>query len=153
MNRHLRRAVALAPLLATLASLAAAGCGGGAEPAGPVATAAWARPTPAMVTVGAAYLRLRSRRDDRLLEVTVPDSVAARAELHEVTRDAAGGMGMRRLEALALPAGRVVELRPGAAHIMLLELRRPLVEGDVVALALRFEHAPPETLRALVRAR
>ncbi len=131
---------------ALMAAAVLAGCGRTVPANRPIATDAWIRPTPPMVTVGAAYATLRAGRDDRLLAIAVPDTIAGHTELHESTRDAAGRMGMREVEGLALPAGRMVKLEPGGAHLMLLDLRRPLVAGDRVPLAFRFARAAPETL-------
>jgi copper(I)-binding protein len=50
-------------------------------------------------------------------------------------------MRMRQLPALDLPAGQTVELKPGGYHIMLLQLKQPLKEGDKVPLTLEIEDA------------
>lgn len=112
---------------------------------------AWARATPPTATMGAVYLRLTSGSDDRLLGAGVPDTVAARAELHEVVRDTLGRMGMQPVDGVALPAGRTVRFAPGGRHVMLVDLPRPLSPGERIAVRLRFEHATPETVIAVVR--
>jgi len=49
-------------------------------------------------------------------------------------------MKMRALPAgLALPAGQTVELKPGGYHVMLLDLKGQVKEGDTVPLTLVFE--------------
>jgi copper(I)-binding protein len=48
-------------------------------------------------------------------------------------------MKMRALDKLELPAGKTVKFTPGAYHLMLLELKRPLRAGDVVPLTLEIE--------------
>jgi copper(I)-binding protein len=51
-------------------------------------------------------------------------------------------MGMRQLEdGLELPAGVQVSLEPGGFHIMLLELKTPIAEGDTIPVTLTFEKA------------
>ena len=53
-------------------------------------------------------------------------------------------MRMRELpDGLALPAGRAVTLAPGGYHIMLMNLRQPLVAGQRIPVQLRFRDAPP----------
>ena len=47
-------------------------------------------------------------------------------------------MTMRRVEGLQVPAGGEVALKPGGTHLMLMELRQPLRDGDEVELVLRF---------------
>lgn len=45
---------------------------------------AWARTSPAMVTMGAAYMTVTSATDDRLIAAQVDESIAAAVEIHEV---------------------------------------------------------------------
>ena len=47
-------------------------------------------------------------------------------------------MTMRRVAKLQVPAGEEVALKPGGTHLMLMELRQPLRDGDEVELVLRF---------------
>ena len=50
----------------------------------------WARTSPAMASMGAAYMSISASEGDQLVGVSVPASVAARAEIHEmVPADAA----------------------------------------------------------------
>jgi hypothetical protein len=60
-------------------------------------------------------------------------------------------MSMRRVDGIDLPAGREVTLSPGASHIMLVDLARPLVAGDTLRLTLTFEKAGPLAVRVPVR--
>jgi copper(I)-binding protein len=48
---------------------------------------------------------------------------------------------MRRLDALDLPAGHVVRLEPGGAHLMLMGLKQPLTVGQRVRLSFTVEDA------------
>ena len=62
-------------------------------------------------------------------------------------------MRMRELpDGLTLPAGQAVALTPGGFHIMLLDLKQPLVAGQTVPVQLRFRTAPPLDLQLKVRA-
>jgi copper(I)-binding protein len=106
----------------------------------------WARATAPQQKVGGAYVTLTSPIDDRLVGVSSP--VAGRVEVHEMTME---GSVMRMREVaggLPLPAGKTVALAPGGYHIMLMDLRKPLIAGQVIALQLRFEHAAPLELEA-----
>ncbi|AOF84633.1 hypothetical protein BSY239_435 [Hydrogenophaga sp. RAC07] len=48
-------------------------------------------------------------------------------------------MKMRAVTALPLPAGKVVELKPGSYHVMLMDLKGPVKAGDVVPVTLVLE--------------
>jgi len=43
---------------------------------------------------------------------------------------------MRKLEALTLPAGETVALKPGGNHIMLLDIKEQLKPGEKVPITL-----------------
>jgi copper(I)-binding protein len=157
-HRSARPLVLVAGMLAA-AVVGAAGApapGAGAPPATAPAVGAtvelrgaWARPTPPAAEVGAAYLEIRSRQADRLLEAKTP--AARRTEIHSTSmRD--GVMEMRHVEALAIPAGTPVVLKPGGLHLMLLGLQQPLTAGQRLPLELRFEKAGVVRTEIVVRA-
>ncbi len=100
---------------------------------------AWSRATPGGAKVGAGYLTVENRgAADRFLGAEA--EVAGKVELHETVM-ADGVARMRPTEALVLaPAGKV-ELKPGGYHLMLMDLKRPLKEGERFAGTLLFEKA------------
>ena len=105
----------------------------------------WARATAPQQTVGGGYVTLTSPADDRLVGGSSP--VAGHVEVHEMSMDA-NVMRMRELpDGLKLPAGTPVMLMPGGFHIMLMDLKQPLVAGQSVPVQLRFQHAPPLDLQ------
>jgi len=57
-------------------------------------------------------------------------------------------MKMRRVEGIALPHGKAVELKPGSFHIMLFNADMKL--GDEAVLTLDFEKAEDLTVVATV---
>ena len=99
---------------------------------------AWVRATVAQQKSTGAFMQLSSARPVRLVGVSSP--VAGVAEVHEMKMDG-GVMRMRAIEALELAPGQVVELKPGSYHLMLMELKSPIKEGDTVPLSLVFEGA------------
>jgi hypothetical protein len=50
-------------------------------------------------------------------------------------------MRMRAMQALVLPAGSTVELKPGGYHMMLMDLKQQLKIGEVVPMTLVVETA------------
>jgi periplasmic copper chaperone A len=99
----------------------------------------WARPTAAGQTAGGGYLKLTNAGVvDRLLSASC--DVAASVELHSMSMDG-NVMRMRQVDAIDLPAGLTVELKPGGFHIMFVGLKAPLKEGDKFPLKLQFEKA------------
>lgn len=85
----------------------------------------WSRATPA----GAGYLVITNKgsQSDRLLSFTT--DLAGQPEVHEMAMDG-GVMKMRPLmKGLEIPAGKSVKLEPGGYHLMLMKLKKPLVQG------------------------
>ena len=101
----------------------------------------WSRATPAGATVGGGYLSIENTgtAPDRLVSVSVP--FAARSEIHEMAvKD--GIMTMRPLDTgLEVKAGDKAELKPGGYHIMFMDLKRQLKEGETIKGTLTFEKA------------
>ena len=100
----------------------------------------WARATPPGAKVGAGYLEIRNNgsQPDRLLSAST--SVAKRVEMH-VTEHAAEVAKMRQLRAFEIPARERLALSPGGAHLMLVDIARPLKKGERISMTLRFERA------------
>lgn len=102
---------------------------------------AHARATVASQPSGAAYLTLENSgaAADRLVGVSSP--VAGSAEIHTMSMDG-DVMRMREVGTLPLAPAAKIAMKPGAGyHIMLMGLKKPLLEGDTFALTLDFEKA------------
>ena len=97
----------------------------------------WSRATPPGAKVGAGFMRLRNAgAADRV--VGAASLVAGRVEMHITVRDG-DVMRMREVTSFEVPAGGSFELKPGGAHLMLVDLIRPLKKGEKVPLTLRLE--------------
>jgi copper(I)-binding protein len=107
-----------------------------------------AKPGAPSNAAGYAILRNRGTAPDAL--VSASSDVSERVEVHE-TRNMSGMMMMEKVDKVALPAGARVELKPGAYHLMLIGLKRPLTPGQTVDITLEFERAGKIKTRAEVR--
>ena len=100
---------------------------------------AWVRGTVAQQKATGAFMELKADKDARLVSVKSP--VAGVVELHEMAMEN-NVMRMRALpKGLELPAGKNVELKPGGYHVMLMDLKQQMKEGDSVPLTLVIEGA------------
>ncbi|MBP0492655.1 copper chaperone PCu(A)C [Pararoseomonas indoligenes] len=100
---------------------------------------------------GGAFLTLRNSgtQPDRLLSASSP---AARAvELHSTVRQG-DVMRMLPVQAVDVPAGGSVTLRPGGLHIMLVGLAEAARAGGTVPLTLNFERAGAVPVQLAVQA-
>ena len=98
----------------------------------------WVRTTVAQQTTTGAFMTITSAQGGKLVSATSP--VAASVEVHEMKMDG-NVMKMRPVDALPLPAGKPVELKAGAYHMMLMGLKAPVKFGDVVPIKLVIEDA------------
>jgi copper(I)-binding protein len=98
----------------------------------------WVRATVAAQKATGAFMTLTSTRAVKLVSVSSP--AAGAVEVHEMKMDN-DMMRMRQVPALDLPPGQPVKLAPGGYHLMLLNLKQPLKDGDKVPLTLEIEDA------------
>lgn len=101
-------------------------------------TEPWVRGTVAGQMATGAFMQLKSAKDAKLVEARSP--VAGVVEIHEMAMEN-NVMRMRAVPALDLPAGRSVELKPGGYHVMLMDLKQQMKEGEVVPVTLVIESA------------
>jgi copper(I)-binding protein len=106
-----------------------------------VITQAWSRATPGGAKVGGGYLTVENKgtAPDRLISGSA--DVAAKVQVHEMSMNN-GVMTMRPLEAgVVIEPGKMIKLAPGGFHLMLLNLKSPLKQGDKLPITLEFEKA------------
>ncbi|MFM9971343.1 MAG: copper chaperone PCu(A)C [Burkholderiales bacterium] len=96
----------------------------------------WVRATVATQKSSGAYMHLASKDDARL--VSVSSTVAGVVEIHEMAL-VDNVMRMRAVPGIDIRAGKGAELKPGGYHLMLLELKRQLKEGESIPLTLVIE--------------
>ncbi|WP_316184946.1 MULTISPECIES: copper chaperone PCu(A)C [unclassified Bradyrhizobium] len=130
-------------LLAVVVAISSAsGCFAAEVKAGDlVISQAWSRATPGGAKIGGGYLTIENKGSapDRL--VAVSGDIAGKVEIHEMAVTN-GVMTMRPLDqGLTIEPGKTVALAPGGYHLMLMELKKPLKQGDTVPLTLQFEKA------------
>ena len=118
------------------ASLVVASAAAAAQPV--QVSNAWMRPTVPGQQATGAYMSLTAPKALTLVGISTP--AAGIAEVHEMKMDG-DVMKMREIPALALPAGKTVNLKPGGLHVMLMDLKQPFTKGNRVPMTLRFKDA------------
>jgi len=104
---------------------------------------------PGIKTTG-AFMRIRNTgtADRQLIRAESP--VASFVELHDHINDN-GVMKMRKVSSIVVKAGAQTELKPGSLHIMLIDLKDELKEGNSVPITLIFDDGSHLALHAIVR--
>ena len=96
----------------------------------------WVRATVPEQKATGAFMQLSAPAGARLVEVR--SSVAGVVEIHEMSMEGTT-MKMRAVPGIDLPAGKQVDFKPGGYHVMLMDLKQPLKDGQTVALTLILE--------------
>jgi hypothetical protein len=96
----------------------------------------WVRATVPHQKATGAFMQLNAAQDTRLVGVKSP--IAAVVEVHEM-KMVDDVMKMRAVGSIDLVAGKPLELKPGGYHVMLIDLKQQVKEGDVVPVTLVFE--------------
>ena len=107
---------------------------------------AWSRATPSGAKTGGGYLTIENKGSapDRLVGGSA--DVAGSVQVHEMSMDK-GVMKMRPLDqGLTIEPGKTVKLAPGGYHLMMMDLKKPLKQGDKVPVTLEFEKAGKATV-------
>src|SRR6185312_6384035 len=102
---------------------------------------AWSRATAKGAAVGAGYMTITNKgaSADRLVSASSP--AAGKVEVHTMAMNN-GVMTMRPATGgVSVDAGKSVSLSPGGLHLMLMQLKAPLKQGDKVPVTLQFEKA------------
>jgi periplasmic copper chaperone A len=130
---------AIAFLLLTTATLASAVVQ--EFKAGDLSIDPWSRATPKGAKVAAGYMMITNKgtAPDRLLGGL--SSAAERIEVHEMAMKD-GVATMRPISGgLLIEPGKSVTLAPGGNHLMIMDLKKPLKQGDKFGATLEFEKA------------
>lgn len=109
----------------------------------------WSRATPGGSKVGIAFLEIKAEAGviDKL--VGAKADIAGAVEMH--THIMEGSVAkMRRVDAIPVQPGGSVVLKPSGFHLMLMDLKEPLKEGDLLKLTLVFEKAGEISIEASV---
>ena len=101
----------------------------------------WSRATAGGAKVGAGYMTITNigTEPDRLIGGSLPQ--AGKFEVHEMRMEN-NVMTMRPLHGgLEIKPGQTVKLAPGGYHVMFMQLKEPLKQGEVLKGELVFEKA------------
>jgi periplasmic copper chaperone A len=101
----------------------------------------WSRATPKGAASGAGYMTVTNKGTAPDRVSCVSSDASAQCQIHTMTMED-GVMKMRPVEGgLEILPGQTITLKPGGFHIMLLDLKHPLEQGQSVKATLKFDHA------------
>lgn len=97
---------------------------------------AWVRATVPQQKATGAFMQIQSSSDVHIVEIQT--TAAGIAEIHEMKTEN-NVMRMRAVPQLDLLAGKLLELKPGGFHVMLMDLKVQIKEGDIIPLTIIVE--------------
>ena len=111
---------------------------------------AYTRATVPGQQVAAGFMKIENKGAvDQLLSASSP--AAGEVQLHEMSMEG-NVMKMRQVKDIAVPAGGVVELKPGGLHLMFMNIKAPLTAGQTVPVKLKFAKAGEVEVKVPVNA-
>jgi copper(I)-binding protein len=106
-------------------------------------TSPWTRATPGGARIAGGYLKIINNGTTPDRFVGAKSDMTDRVEIHEMSMSD-GVMKMRPLpNGLEIKPGETVELKSGGYHLMFMDLKQPLKQGDTLKATLQFEKAGP----------
>ena len=110
----------------------------------------YVRLAPPQAQATGAFMLIRNTGDAERKLIKAESPVAKTVELHNHINDN-GVMKMRPVANIVVPAHGKAELKPGSYHVMLIDLKAPLKEGEAVPLTLSFDDGSTQRIDAPVR--
>lgn len=144
----------------TAAALLLTGCGQGSTTAGPSETVSASQSTVALTVtdpwvkaaedgMSAAFGTMTNTSDKDVTIMSASTPASPMVELHETVMGSNGTMQMQEKQGgFVIPAKGKLVLEPGANHIMLMGLTKPVKAGDDISFALKLKDGSTVTFTA-----
>ncbi|MFW7525548.1 copper chaperone PCu(A)C [Vibrio ostreicida] len=110
----------------------------------------YARATPPHAATSAVFSEIMNKGDTDRFIVSATTEAAGKVELHDVIKQG-DVMKMRQVQKIKIPANGMIELKPGSLHIMLFDLKQPLIEGENIQVTLSFANGEQQTIAAPIK--
>lgn len=105
--------------------------------AGVIVEGAYVRLMPKSAQTSAAFMKITNHSEKKVALTRAKSNVAKSVEVHSHIMEK-GVMKMVEVPGIDLPPHKTVELRAGSYHIMLIDLVKPLVQGEKIKFELTF---------------
>ena len=109
----------------------------------------YVRLAPPNAAATGAFMVIRNTGDKDVKVVKADNPVSKATELHTHLNEG-GVMKMRPVPAIEIKAKGEAVLKPGGLHVMMIDLKAPLKEGDSVPITLTFDDGSSKQVDARV---
>ena len=107
---------------------------------------AWARASIGTSRPGAAYMEVHNAGDEPVTLTGLRTDLAMLPEVHRTATDEQGVSSMSPAGQIVIAPGETVAFEPGGLHAMLMQLQRPMEEGETFPLTLTFSDGGETTV-------
>lgn len=109
----------------------------------------YVRMAPPNAPATGAFMIIKNNGDKDLKVLKAANPASRVTELHNHINDG-GVMRMRPVTAVEIKAKGEVALKPGGLHVMMIDLKAPLKEGEIVPITLGFDDGSSKVVEAKV---
>lgn len=106
---------------------------------------AYAKATPPNAKNSGAFMLIKNNTDKDIALVSATNSLSDVTELHTHVEEN-GMKKMIQIPKIDIKANSTTELKPGSLHVMFIGIKKPMVVGDNVKMALTFDNGQTVTL-------
>jgi copper(I)-binding protein len=138
----------LAFAVATMQLCGVAGASGSADSI--TISDAYVRQAPPGSPATGAFMVLHNSGSKLVKLIKADNPVSQLTELHTHLHEG-GMMKMRPVKDIPIPAGGEARLQPGGLHIMLIDMKAPLLDGDQLPLTLSFDDGSSKVIKLPVK--
>jgi hypothetical protein len=110
---------------------------------------AYVRLAPPNAPATGAFMVIRNNGDKDVKVVKADNPASQATELHTHLNEG-GVMKMRPVPAIEIKAKGEAVLKPGGLHVMMIDLKAPMKEGDLVPITLTFDDGSSKRVDARV---
>lgn len=110
----------------------------------------WIREAPPNAKVLAGYMDLMNHGDKAITITADVSDDFERIEIHDMSMDK-GMMKMKKLDTLEIPPHGTVKLQPGGMHMMLINPKKRLRDGDQAMIAIKLDNGERKELLVKVK--
>jgi copper(I)-binding protein len=134
----------IAGVFAAAALMMAAG-----QPKRVTASSSWVKLPAAGETGAMAFVAIENPTMYGIYVVSATADAAGKVELRDGGQS--GDARLKPVEFISVPAYDRIDMEPGGPHLLLLDLKRPLKEGDKIGLTIATDNAGTLEVTAVVR--
>jgi len=98
----------------------------------------YARETIPGTHISSAYMLIKNNSTTDRKLIAISSNISPRIEMHQHLM-ANGMMKMRKISAITIPAQQHVVLQPAGLHLMIFDLKKPLISTQIVKMTLHFD--------------